>query len=114
LEEANNGRIHIYNAFAVTPSRWSRRITFFYIDTPDHKADNLIEKRGIRVKYLHDEVRDGDPYYVCACRIPKKQLEDFLEAMYELQKLMLICGHNDYEEFCNEARNIFLEGEEDE
>lgn len=114
MDESNNEHIHIYNAFAVQPRWWSRKVLFYYVDTPDHKADNFIEKRGIRVKYLYDEKRDGDSYYICSCRIPKKQLEDFLAAMHELQNLMLICGHSDYEEFCNEVRNMFMEGEDDE
>lgn len=114
MDESNNDHIDIYNAFAMMPSRWSRKITFFYVDTPDHKADKLIEKRGIRVKYLDDTVKENDPYVICSCRIPKKQLEDFLAAMHELQNLMLICGHHDYEEYCGKVHKMFVEGEDDD
>ena len=114
MEEAENAHINIFNAFAVLPHWWDRKITFYYVDTPDYKADNLIEKRGIRVKYLHDHRRDGDPFCICSCRIPKKQLEDFLAAMHELQNLMLICWYSDYEEFCNEVHNMFMEDEADD
>lgn len=114
MDEANNGRIEIYNAVALWPHWWNRKITFFYVDTPDYKADSLIEKRGIRVKYLHDHRRDNDSFCVCSCRIPKKQLEDFLDAMYELQNLMLICGYDDYEEYCDEVRDMLSEGEDDD
>ena len=114
MEEAENTHINIFNAVAVLPHWWNRKIKFYYVDTPDYKADNLIEKRGIRVKYLHDHRRDGDSFRVCSCRIPKKQLEDFLEAMYELQNLMLICGYDDYEEYCNEVRDMLSEGKADD
>ena len=109
MEESNNENIDIYNAWAVGVAWWRRKVTFVYIDTPDHKADNLIDKRGIRVRYLDDAFKDGEPYYVCACRVPKKRLVDFLDAMYELQNVMLICGYHDYEEYCNTVREMMFE-----
>ena len=114
MDESNNERIEIYNAFAFEPRWWSRKITFVYVDTPDYKANSLIEKRGIRVKHLEDAQHEDIPYYICACRIPKKQTGDFLDAMYELQNLMLICGHLDYEEVCGEVRKMLMEDEDDD
>lgn len=114
MDEANNGHIDIYNAFAWEPRWWNRKVTFVYVDTTDYKADNLIEKRGIRIKYLEDAKKDDMDYCICACRIPKKQIGDFLDAMYELQNLMLICGHLDYEEVCGEVRKMLMEDEDDD
>ena len=112
MDEANNERIDIYNAFAIESPWWRRKVNFFYIDTIDYKADRLIEKHGIRINHFGDAI--GETYAICSCRIPKKQIEDFLEAMYELQNLMIICGHKDYKEHCVSVRNKLMGEDEDD
>lgn len=96
-------KILIFNAAGVKPPWWRRkRITFFYVDTPDYKADDLLEKYGVPVKYIGDRVKEDDGYIIVECRVKYEDVEDFLNVMHELQRLMLICGYRDYEEICRE------------
>lgn len=36
------------------------------------------------------------------CKVRKKDSERFLDALSELPNKMLICGHPDYEEYCDD------------
>ena len=99
---AEDEKILIYNAVGLNRRWWQKRWTFFYVDTPDYKADGLFEKHGVPAKIVVDYVKEGSPFVFVEFRVKYKDVEDFLDVMYELQKLMLICGHRDYEEFCRE------------
>ena len=107
-------KVYIFNAVCMEPKWWQRkRLTFFYVDTPDYKADGLFEKYGVKVKFIGDYAKEANNYVIVECRVKVEDGKDFLNIMHELQRLMLICGHRDYEEFCREwvAK---MEGEDDE
>lgn len=99
---AEDEKILIYNAVGLNRRWWQKRWTFFFIDTPDYKGDDMIEKHGIRVKYIGDYDRKDSPYIIVSCKVRDQDIEEFLHAMHDLQRIMLISGHFDYEEFCRE------------
>lgn len=101
--------IEIYNAVALAKRWWQRRWTFFYADTPDYKADNILERRGVNVKYGSEFRNDDEKYIIVTCKILPDEIDDFLEAMHTLQNLMIIAGYTDYEDFCRKMSDM-LEG----
>ena len=48
---------------------------------------------------------DNVKYVGIMCRVWKRQLDDFLDCMNDMQRNMLICGYTDYEEFCRELES---------
>jgi len=106
--------IEIYNAFIWAKHWWQRRCGVLYIDTPDYKADNILERYGVRIKYLNDYASPESYYIIVSAKIPENELEAFLSAMDDLQKLMLISGHLDYEKFCRKIRHWIEEDMSDD
>ena len=104
--------IEIYNAMCINPSRWKPWHTFVYIDSVQYLADNIFERRGIRPWGWKELPAIDSGYTAIVCRIRKRSLEDFLMAMEELQRKMIICGYNDYEAFCRKIIDAI--GQEDD
>ena len=73
---------------------------YAYIDVPDYFADPIMDKHGVKVKYLDEYVDVVTGYVVVCCRVRKWQPSRFLAALAELPKKMLLCGYPDYEEYC--------------
>lgn len=75
---------------------------FMYADLKvDDKyvADDIFVDHGLYVKYDREYSKevDGDTYSIILCRIRKKKKDVFVQCMDELNKKILICGHNSYE-----------------
>lgn len=75
---------------------------YIYVDSVDYKADSILNNVGIRIKYLRDYAKKGERYVICYCKVMKDDIIRFELGMEELKKKMLICGYNDYEEWCEE------------
>ena len=85
------------------------RLGYAYVDLnrdKDYAADSLFYKRKIPVRFQDEMARDGDPYRIIFCRIPRKFRKLFEEALEELKTKMSLLGHNDYEDYC---RNLMKE-----
>ena len=72
------------------------------VEGREREAVRLLEERGfanleVKNRCTH---RDWPQYVIFSCRIPKKRSEEFLDAMRELEKRMLIFGYRDYEKAC--------------
>ena len=94
--------IEIYNAFAWNKRWWQWWYTVTYVDSRDFKADNIFERHGVGAKFLADFEKPDCDYIIVTAKIPTKQFDEFLASMDELQKLMIISGDLDYEEFCRD------------
>lgn len=105
--------IEITNAIALAKRWWQWRWTFYYADTFNYMADNLLERRGVHVKFLEEYQHPDESYVIVCCKVPNIHLEGFLAAMHDLHNLMLIGGHLDYDKFCKKMAQM-LEGDEDE
>lgn len=77
-------------------------LRFAYVDTHNYTADSLFNRRNVPVKYEDEYAREGSKYRIIFCRIPRKHRAKFMEALGELPNKMLLCGHRDYEEFCED------------
>lgn len=106
-----DNEVEIYNAFCVAPSKLKPWYTFFYIDGPQYLADKLFAERGVSPIVIREHESIDGKYIGVTCMIRKKRLSEFLLAMADLQKNMIICGYTDYEEFC---RSVLKEISEDD
>ena len=75
---------------------------YAYIDTKNYLADPLFNKNEVWVKFGDEYNKEGENYIVMFCKIKKRDQARFERTMLELRNKMLICGHNDYDEFCED------------
>ena len=79
-------------------------IGYMYFDLnvdEGYVADSLFYKRNIPVKFKDELAREDDKYRVIFCKVKRKYIKDFEEALEELKTKMELLGYLDYEEYCN-------------
>lgn len=96
-------RVDIINAGIETPRWWKPWVTAFYIDVPNMLAFDIFERYNLKTWGFEKLDNKELPYIGVYCRIWKWHIVDFFKCMVELRKLILMCGHNDYDDFCNEV-----------
>mgnify|MGYP003319584922 CR=1 FL=1 len=100
IEVENNKEqdIELWNMVAINPKRWKPWFTVFYVDCPQYLSFNAFDKYGVRPFWMSFHETDEHKYVGIICRVWKRQFEEFLECMNEMQRTMIICGDNDYED----------------
>lgn len=98
-------RVDITNAALEFPKRWIPWVDVIYIDVPHLLSLDIFKRNGIRPWGMKVTDNPELPYVGVLCKIRKKRLVDFLHCMAELRKLVLMCGHNDYDDFCKQYIN---------
>lgn len=73
---------------------------YAYIDVPQHYADSLFIQHRVKVHFDKELNHPEHPYVVVFCKVRKRDRERFLAALSELNRKMILCGHPDYEAFC--------------
>ncbi len=82
-------------------SKFSLKYKYFcYVDTNEYLADRIFIRRKINVLAGDEYGSDTSDYVIVFCKVKKKHREEFVAAMEELEKKMLLLGHRDYMEFC--------------
>lgn len=74
------------------------------IDTADYFADQLFINKKVRVWFGAEYTCPDAPYCVIFCKCRKRDAKAFEAAMEELPRKMLLCGHPDYIQFCEELK----------
>ena len=77
-------------------------VLYAYIDHEDYLADALFIQEQISVRFPQEMVKNGEKYHVIFGRVRKKDREKFEKALEKLPDKMLLCGHTDYADFCND------------
>lgn len=82
-------------------SKFSLKYNYFcFVDCNEYLSDRIFLRRKLNVR-LGDEYANAQSKYVIVfCKVMKKEQEEFLRAMKELEQKMLLVGHRDYMEFC--------------
>ena len=88
-----------YIAFRQFSLLWAH---FAFIDVPAYLADQLFIKHKVTVHFGEELHHPEANYMIIFCKVRKKDTDRFLAALEELPDKMLICGHLDYEEYCND------------
>lgn len=78
------------------------RLHYAYVDTHNYLADSIFTKHDLHVKFDEEYRKQGERYVILFCKIKRKYQKIFERAMLELHNKMLICGYNDYQEFCED------------
>lgn len=94
--------IEIKNAMFINPKRFLPWHKAVFIDLPKILAFDLFERAGISPWGFSKMENEDLPYVGVVCRVWKWDVVGFFECMVELRKLILMCGHGDYDKFCQE------------
>ncbi|MCD8189197.1 MAG: hypothetical protein LUD78_03085 [Clostridiales bacterium] len=73
---------------------------YAFIDTGEYLADQLFIKHEVKVNFGKEFCKEGANYRVIFCRVKKQDENEFLAALAELNRKMLLLGHIDYPAFC--------------
>ncbi len=78
--------------------KFSLRYAYFlFFDTTPYLADPLFIRHRVRVWFEREYAKKDSPYLAVLCHVRKKDVPQFLDALEDLKKSMLLCGHPDYE-----------------
>lgn len=81
-----------------TLEKFSLRFVYFtFFDTTPYLADQLFIKHKVRVWFDKEFARDGSPYIAVFCHVRKRDVPQFLAALEDLKKSMMLCGHPEYQ-----------------
>lgn len=76
------------------------RKMFAYMDAADsYRADELLRKYKLKVIFKNEWTSPEGRYRMIFCSVPKKQAEQFKEAMEQMPDRMLLLGYDDYSEY---------------
>ena len=76
-------------------------VQYMYIDHKNYLADFLLAQNHVSVHFGDEFSREDSPYRIIICKVKKKDSVEFEKSMELLCNKMLLFGHNDYMEFCN-------------
>lgn len=81
--------------------------TFSFVDyqCPDGRFQGIKRVTDVGIKSFKPifagELTLGKNYFIVHCLVKNKEVDQFLQAMYRLEKDMYIMGNNDYDEVCD-------------
>lgn len=96
------------NYLQLKSNRFSRYNNFVYIDTMGFLADRIFIENKVRVKFCGDYKHREKNYVVVFCKVKKKDVPMFLQALKELKNRAILMGNTDYETFCKEQFERFI------
>ena len=76
-------------------------VQYMYIDHKDYLADFLLAQNHVSVHFGDEFSREDSPYRIILCKVRRKDTAKFEKSMELLCNKMLLFGHNDYMESCN-------------
>lgn len=82
---------------------------FLFFDTTPYLADQLFIRHKVRVWFDREYSRKGSPYLAIMCHVRKRDAAKFDEALEDLKKNMVVCGHPHYEEEINKSLDAIEE-----
>lgn len=86
------------NFLVITTGRFSRYIKVAYLDTKEYKADMILIRHKVRVKFLRDFLFKGSEHDLTysIVKVRKADFRGFIESMRELRNAHLILGNQEY------------------
>lgn len=77
-------------------------IPYIYVDHNSYLADSLFSQRKIVMKFRGEMVGIDSPYCIIFCKVLKRDVQKFEDALEKLKDKMLLLGYSDYADVCNE------------
>lgn len=75
---------------------------FAFVDTKDGMGIELLLQNRVRIRSGEVYSNETDKYQLIFCKVKKADSELFLEVIGSLPNKVLICGGNDYLDYCND------------
>lgn len=85
-------------------------VPYAYVDHCSYQADQLFVQNKVRMKFKGEYAKEESPYRIVFCKVIKKDVERFEEALDKLKSKMLLLGYRDYPDICSEITNMIEEG----
>lgn len=76
------------------------------MDHSSYLADSLFSQKKIRLRFKEEFTREDSPYRMIVCRVHKRDVGKFEEAMEQLKDKMLLLGYKDYGETCRRIEEL--------
>ena len=77
-------------------------IPYVYVDHNSYLADSLFAQRKIVMKFKGEMERTDSSYCIIFCKVLKRDVQKFEDALEKLKDKMLLLGHSDYGDVCDE------------
>lgn len=84
-------------------------VPYAYVDHSSYLADQLFVQNKITMKFKGEMVKDGSAYCIVFCKVLKRDVARFEEALERLKDKMLLLGHKDYPAACGEIAKMIEE-----
>lgn len=108
LVKKNNSEEGLLNCIRLTnpiTDIFTRR--YAYLDSEDYLADQIFERRNLKVKFYKEEFHK-DSWVIVRCKIRRKDESEFLQAMKELSNNITLCNDGkEYAKICDEFKSAF-------
>lgn len=80
-----------------TIQKFSLRYAYFlFFDSTPYLADQLFIRHKVRVWFNREYTKNESPYIAIFCHVRKKDVPQFLGALEDLKKSMMLCGRPNY------------------
>lgn len=83
---------------------------YAYVDHSSYLADSLFIQSKVRVKYQREMIKENSSYCIIFCKVSKRDVQRFEDALEKLKDKMLLLGHKTYPEECDEIARTIEEG----
>ncbi len=77
-------------------------IPYIYVDNKSYLADSLFTQRKIAMKFKEEMTRADSQYCLIFCKVLKRDVQKFEDALEKLKDKMLLLGYSDYVDVCDE------------
>lgn len=85
-------------------------VHYVYVDHNSYPADFLFAQGKITVRLKGEMVNHDSPYCIIFCKVLKKDVMRFEEALGKLKDKMLLLGYNDYSAACDAVAKMIENG----
>lgn len=85
-------------------------IPYVYVDHRSMFAKQRFEQEKLHVRFTGEMYKPDTPYCIVFCKVRKKDMKRFEQVLEGLTDRMLLLGHADYENVCEEIDVLFDQG----
>lgn len=79
---------------------------YAFLDAGEYLSERIFQEKRLWVRTGVEFIHESNGYRIVFCRILRWQNRRFLQAMEELNRRMLLTGHQDYQRVCKEFSSV--------
>ena len=83
------------------------RAYYFYLDKEPYIADGIFVNHELNVHFKKEFEMPGTEYHIVTCLVSRKKAAEFEQCMFELHRLSLLNGRDDYVDACGKLSWLF-------